>query len=435
MRIKLQSAIVLLLLALGYASAAHAQGQNFPSGSGTGLPSGCTGGSSLINCMGGFQLNGLSISPAFPTTPNGLPFLLTSTPSGGSAVASAWAWPGVTLNAQTGTTYTIALTDRSGLTTTSNGSAIAVSLPQAGTTNFANSFNTALFNINTGLATITPTTSTINGNATQIVPNGWGSYIYSDNTNYRSLTVPDISVFPSCAASPLGFTSATGVFGCLSTLNIGVTTANTLTYTGSSGIFASAGPLIASGNVLAGGAASSTSANALMNGSNGNVTIGNSSTYQMANGGNVISATPDTGLSRVSAGVVGVGTGGGGSVAGIIQAAGYKSGTNCAANGTAANPSVVSCSGAAAGMFSCSATASTGTCTVNTTAVTANSEISITQDAADGGASQLNVTCNTGNVLNTTKPLLAAKVAATSFTINLGTVTTNPACFEYTIVN
>lgn len=113
----------------------------------------------------------------------------------------------------------------------------------------------------------------------------------------------------------------------------------------------------------------------------------------------------------------------------------YATATNCAANGTAANPSVVSCSAASAGMFSCSTSASTGTCQVNTTAVTANSEIMITQDAADGGAGQLNVTCNTANVLNTSKPLLVSKSSGTSFTINLGTVATNPACFEYHIVN
>lgn len=109
--------------------------------------------------------------------------------------------------------------------------------------------------------------------------------------------------------------------------------------------------------------------------------------------------------------------------------------TACAANGTAANPSVVSCGNNSAGMFSCSATASTGTCQVNTTVVTANSLIFITQDQADGGAGQLNVTCNTGNVLNTTKPLLVSKAAGSNFIINLGTVTANPACFEFHIVN
>jgi hypothetical protein len=107
----------------------------------------------------------------------------------------------------------------------------------------------------------------------------------------------------------------------------------------------------------------------------------------------------------------------------------------CNANGTAANPSVASCSAATAGMFSCATNASTGTCQINTTAVTAKSVILITQDSADGGAAQLNVTCNTGNVLNTTKPLLLSKNPGTSFTINLGTVTANPACFEYSIIN
>lgn len=118
-----------------------------------------------------------------------------------------------------------------------------------------------------------------------------------------------------------------------------------------------------------------------------------------------------------------------------VNAGTYQTATNCKANGTAANPSIAACGSAASGMFSCATNASTGTCTVNTTRVTANSEIAITQNAADGGASQLNVTCNTGNVLSATAPILAAKVAATSFTINLGTVATNPACFEYIIVN
>ena len=113
----------------------------------------------------------------------------------------------------------------------------------------------------------------------------------------------------------------------------------------------------------------------------------------------------------------------------------YATTTNCIANGTAASPSVAACGVAAAGMFSCATNASTATCQVNTTAVTANSEIQITQNTADGGASQLNVTCNTGLDLSATKPILASKSAGASFTINLGTVTANPACFEFSIIN
>jgi hypothetical protein len=116
-----------------------------------------------------------------------------------------------------------------------------------------------------------------------------------------------------------------------------------------------------------------------------------------------------------------------------ITGALYASTTNCAGVGTAANPSVVTCGAAPAGMFSCATAATTGTCVVDTTAVTANSVIQIVQDAADG--TPLSVTCNTANVESTTKPVLLSKSAGTSFTINLGTVTTNPGCFEYTIIN
>jgi hypothetical protein len=109
------------------------------------------------------------------------------------------------------------------------------------------------------------------------------------------------------------------------------------------------------------------------------------------------------------------------------------SGTNCAAVGTAATTSLVACSAAAAGAFSCATNASAGTCVISTTAVTANSEIFITPNDAEGA--RLSVTCNTGLTTPSAAPLLASKSAGTSFTINLGTVTTNPACFDYFIIN
>lgn len=118
-----------------------------------------------------------------------------------------------------------------------------------------------------------------------------------------------------------------------------------------------------------------------------------------------------------------------------LTSTGQNSNGFCRANGTAANPSVASCSTAAAGMFSCATNASGGTCQVNTTRITASSTVLITQDAADGGASQLNVTCNTASDLPTTTPILESKSAGVSFTINVGTISTNPACFEFLIVN
>lgn len=90
-----------------------------------------------------------------------------------------------TLNAQTGTSYTILTTDRSKLVTFSNASAIAVTLPQADSTNFPDGWYAEVKNKGAGTATITPTTSTIDGKATLTLPTGYGATIYSDGTNYQ----------------------------------------------------------------------------------------------------------------------------------------------------------------------------------------------------------------------------------------------------------
>jgi hypothetical protein len=105
--------------------------------------------------------------------------------------------------------------------------------------------------------------------------------------------------------------------------------------------------------------------------------------------------------------------------------------TDCAAAGTAANPSLVACGAAPSGSFSCSVSASTGTCVVSTTLVTAISEIFIQPTA--GAGSKLSVTCNTSSDTGLTAPRLASWSAGTSFTINLGTFATNPECFDYFI--
>lgn len=113
----------------------------------------------------------------------------------------------------------------------------------------------------------------------------------------------------------------------------------------------------------------------------------------------------------------------------------YNTLSNCSAVGTAASPSVASCGSAAAGQFSCATNATGATCQVNTTAVTANSEIFVFESDDTTTGTRLGVTCNTGTTVNPTTRLLASTVTGTSFTINLGTVTTNPACFSYHIIN
>src|SRR5882724_150317 len=115
-----------------------------------------------------------------------------------------------------------------------------------------------------------------------------------------------------------------------------------------------------------------------------------------------------------------------------LSATTYASVTNCSAAGTAASPSVATCAAAPAGAFSCDPAATGATCTVNTTAAHTNSDITITSTASAG--TRLSVTCNT-TADTPAGPRIASISNGVSFTINLGTVTTNPACFFYSIIN
>jgi hypothetical protein len=71
-----------------------------------------------------------------------------------------------------GTTDTILNTDRNNRVAYNSATAVAVSLPTAGSAGFAGGFNTRLSNQNTGTVTVTPATGTINGNATLVMLEG-----------------------------------------------------------------------------------------------------------------------------------------------------------------------------------------------------------------------------------------------------------------------
>jgi hypothetical protein len=117
------------------------------------------------------------------------------------------------VNAQTGTTYTVLNADAGKLITFSNAAAIAVTLPQAGTANFAPGNAGSIFsvlNLGAGTVTITPTTSTINGNATLILPTGQAAVIYSDGTNYQvQVGGGGYGIVPVYVASAVDFLKAT----------------------------------------------------------------------------------------------------------------------------------------------------------------------------------------------------------------------------------
>lgn len=93
------------------------------------------------------------------------------------------------INAQTGTSYTVLSTDACKLVTFSNGSAIAVTLPQA-TGSFGAGFGFDVQNLGVGTVTITPTTSTVNGAATLVLTTNQGCTLISDGTNWQVSACP-----------------------------------------------------------------------------------------------------------------------------------------------------------------------------------------------------------------------------------------------------
>lgn len=89
----------------------------------------------------------------------------------------------------TGTAYTVLASDNHKLLTFSNASSIAVTLPQATTAGFGNSLYFFVKAVGAGTATITPTTSTINGAASLALAQNEGAIIWSNGTNYEALKI------------------------------------------------------------------------------------------------------------------------------------------------------------------------------------------------------------------------------------------------------
>lgn len=89
-------------------------------------------------------------------------------------------------NAQTGTTYTVLSSDCGKQVTLSNASAVAVTLPQAGTGGFNAGCIIGFTNLGAGTVTITPTTSTIDGLSSRALQQYGGVVVISNGTNYIS---------------------------------------------------------------------------------------------------------------------------------------------------------------------------------------------------------------------------------------------------------
>jgi hypothetical protein len=113
------------------------------------------------------------------------------------------------VDARTSTSEAIADSDRAKLVTFSNTSAVAATIAQAGaSSNFVAGWYCDLENLNTGTVTLTPTTSTINGQATLVLEAYEGGRLVSNGSNYIFITGSPTQDTPS-DADILTFESAT----------------------------------------------------------------------------------------------------------------------------------------------------------------------------------------------------------------------------------
>jgi hypothetical protein len=106
--------------------------------------------------------------------------------SGGTITTTGTIVASLPTNAQTGTTYTFLSTDCGKLVTFSNTGAIAASLPASGSAGFPSGYEVDVENLNSGVLTITPATSTIDGAAAITLTQNQGIRIFSDGTNYHT---------------------------------------------------------------------------------------------------------------------------------------------------------------------------------------------------------------------------------------------------------
>lgn len=104
------------------------------------------------------------------------------------------------INAQgSSASYTVVAADMGKTVTHNLSTAIAETLPQAGTTGFLAGVSYSEFNLGAGTETITPTTSTINGASTLLLHKGGFAYGVSDGANWQALSFPGFGTITSSA--------------------------------------------------------------------------------------------------------------------------------------------------------------------------------------------------------------------------------------------
>lgn len=128
----------------------------------------------------------------------------------------------------TGTTDALAQSDLGGAVTYSNAASIAASIAQAGASGaFLDGWSVWVKNTGAGTLTITPTTSTINGAATLVLPTNMGAFIWSDGANYHAY----VSGVASIAGNTGAFTLAYPISNSTNEIRyVGPTNSGKLTY-------------------------------------------------------------------------------------------------------------------------------------------------------------------------------------------------------------
>jgi hypothetical protein len=156
-------------------------------------------------------LSGISVTPGGGLTSSVSAACLQSPITGFGTLSSAKC-----LNAQTGTSYAIADSDRAKLITASNAGSLAYSIAQAGAASaFQSGWYVDIKNISTnpaGIITVTPATSTVNGAATLQIYPGQSIRIVSDGTNYLTAFQPSLPALTNSVASNVAMNITTNYF-------------------------------------------------------------------------------------------------------------------------------------------------------------------------------------------------------------------------------
>lgn len=98
--------------------------------------------------------------------------------------------PGITIKGSSASTYTFIDSDKGKLLNFTNSTSTAVTLPQAGSGgNFAASWTAYAKAASTGIVTITPSTSTINGASSLVLLSGQSALIIADGSNYSAIVM------------------------------------------------------------------------------------------------------------------------------------------------------------------------------------------------------------------------------------------------------